>query len=186
MTPKVLIIGFNDTEETELIITLDILRRAGADVNLASLENELTFSCVQGTKITADNLFKNLETMEYDAVIIPGGPGSQAAAEHQALGHFLQCHEKAGKYLGAICGAPFVFANNGIGKGGAITSFPAEKDKIMEKGGYEYREENVVVSNKIITSRAPGTAFEFALKFVEVLIGKDKADEISKKLLITC
>ena len=78
---KVLIIGFNETEESELIITLDVLRRAGADVTLATLENELTFCCIQGTKITADNLFKNLETNLYDAVIIPGGPGAKVAAE---------------------------------------------------------------------------------------------------------
>uniref|UniRef100_A0AC34G3Z8 DJ-1/PfpI domain-containing protein n=1 Tax=Panagrolaimus sp. ES5 TaxID=591445 RepID=A0AC34G3Z8_9BILA len=184
MAPHVLILGFNDTEETELIISLDILRRSGVDVTLASLENELTFICVQKTKITADNLFKNLENNEYDAVVIPGGPGSKNAAEHQALGTFLQRHEKAGKILGAICGAPFVFANNGIGKGGAITSFPPEKDEILKKGDYEYREENVVVSKNIVTSRAPGTAFEFPLKLTELLIGKDKADEVGKKLLI--
>uniref|UniRef100_A0A914ZB68 DJ-1/PfpI domain-containing protein n=1 Tax=Panagrolaimus superbus TaxID=310955 RepID=A0A914ZB68_9BILA len=134
MAPHVLILGFNDTEETELIITLDILRRSGV--------------------------------------------------ENQALGKFLQRHEKAEKFLGAICGAPFVFANNGIGKGGAITSFPPEKDEILKKGDYDYHEENVVVSKNIVTSRAPGTAFEFALKLTELLVGKDKADEIGKKLLI--
>ena len=77
MTTKVLIIGFNETEETELVVTLDILRRAELDVTLANLDDEEYFTCVQKTTLKANKFFKDVENETFDAVVIPGGPGSK-------------------------------------------------------------------------------------------------------------
>jgi 4-methyl-5(b-hydroxyethyl)-thiazole monophosphate biosynthesis len=40
-----------------------------------------------------------------------------------------------------------------------------------------------VVDGNIITSRAPGTAMEFALKLVEVFLGKRKMEQIKAEVL---
>ena len=182
MTTIILVIGFPETEETELIITVDILRRAELDVVIANLNDKDNFTCIQKTTIKADKLFKDIENETFDAVIIPGGPGSYKAANNERLITFIKRHDKAGKVLAAICGAPVIFAQNKIGEGGKMTSYPNDKEKI-EKAGYVYDELDVVVSNNIVTSRAPGTAFEFALKLVEILVGETTSMELAKTLL---
>ena len=54
----------------------------------------------------------------------------------------------------------------------------------MKSGSYDYSEDRVVVDETLITSRGPGTAFEFALAIVEKLIGAEKVAEISKPMLV--
>lgn len=51
-------------------------------------------------------------------------------------------------------------------------------------GNYKYSEDRVVQDGNIITSRGPGTAFEFALKLAELLRGKEKVDEIVPPMLL--
>ncbi len=42
----------------------------------------------------------------------------------------------------------------------------------------------VVVDGNLITSRGPGTAFEFALTLVEKLYGREKADEVAGPMVM--
>ena len=50
--------------------------------------------------------------------------------------------------------------------------------------GYKYSEDRVVVDGKLVTSRGPGTAFEFALKLVELLASKDTKEKIMPGMLL--
>uniref|UniRef100_A0A914YSH4 DJ-1/PfpI domain-containing protein n=1 Tax=Panagrolaimus superbus TaxID=310955 RepID=A0A914YSH4_9BILA len=185
MAPKVLIVAFKDVEDIELTVTVDVLRRADIDVTIANLNDEEYFVCSRKTTIKADALFRDIEDKDFDAVIVPGGPGStkKETTDDERLGKILQRHEKAGKIVGAICAAPFIFTVHGIGKDGEITGYPSVKDKIIA-AGYKFREdENVVVSKNVVTSRGPGTAFAFALKLVEILTDETKSKEVGNNLL---
>ena len=51
-------------------------------------------------------------------------------------------------------------------------------------GDYTYLEDRVVHDGNMITSRGPGTTFEFALKIVEAVHGKEKANALIKPMLI--
>jgi len=42
---------------------------------------------------------------------------------------------------------------------------------------------NVVISNKCVTSRGPGTAGEFGLALVKVLFGTEKSEQLKKQML---
>ncbi|MDP7058565.1 MAG: DJ-1/PfpI family protein [Nitrospinaceae bacterium] len=55
----------------------------------------------------------------------------------------------------------------------------------MKEGltGSLYLEDRVVVDGNIITSRAPGTAMEFALTLVEILFGKDRVYTVNKGVM---
>lgn len=92
-------------------------------------------------------------------------------------------HENKGKIVAAICAAPIAFVSHGIGKGGQMTSYPSVREKI-ESAGYSYSEEKVCVWKNVITSRGPGTAFDFALKLAELLTDAEKAAEVRKAVLL--
>ena len=51
--------------------------------------------------------------------------------------------------------------------------------------GYVYSESRVVSdkNDTVVTSRGPGTAFEFALKLVEILRGKEVKEKILPPML---
>ncbi|KAH7695808.1 DJR-1.1 protein [Aphelenchoides avenae] len=123
---------------------------------------------------------------DYDLVVIPGGPGHKHIAECEKTGEFLRRHEKAGKLIGAICGGPLALQAHKIGEGGNMTLFPKEKDNMAKGAQYNYTGDRVTVWKNIVTSQAPGTAFEFATKLVELLLGGDKAKETCEKLLCQC
>uniref|UniRef100_A0AC35F5M4 DJ-1/PfpI domain-containing protein n=1 Tax=Panagrolaimus sp. PS1159 TaxID=55785 RepID=A0AC35F5M4_9BILA len=72
MAPKVLVIAFKDVEDTELVVTVDVLRRAEIDVTVANLNDEEYFVCSRKTTIKAEALFKDILDKDFDAVIVPG------------------------------------------------------------------------------------------------------------------
>ncbi|CAH8497828.1 unnamed protein product [Heterobilharzia americana] len=111
---------------------------------------------------------------------MPGGMGgSKAMAESTLVGKILKEHEKNNKYIAAICAAPIALESHGILKGKKLTSYPGFKEKLPS---YTYCEDNVVVDDKLVTSRGPGTAFAFAMKLVELLCGDSKAQNLKKDL----
>lgn len=80
--------------------------------------------------------------------------------------------------------APIALKAHGVAQGKKITSYPSMKSQ-LEEGNYTYLEEDVVVDGNVVTSRGPGTAFQFALKIVDLLINKDKASEVAKAMLLS-
>lgn len=52
------------------------------------------------------------------------------------------------------------------------------------EGHYSYSENRVEKDGLILTSRGPGTSFEFALAIVEALAGKEVADQVKAPLVL--
>ena len=65
-----------------------------------------------------------------------------------------------------------------------LTSHPSVKQQLVDCGRYTYVEERVCVDGSLITSRGPGTCFEFALAVVEVLFDKELAKNIAEPMLV--
>ena len=86
-----------------------------------------------------------------------------------------------GKILAAVCAAPTAFQSHDIGKGKSVTSYPAFKEKL--EGDYKYSEDRVVVDGNLVTSRGPGTCFEFGFKLAELLVDKEMADQLKSQTL---
>ncbi|KAJ7379714.1 Protein deglycase DJ-1zDJ-1 [Desmophyllum pertusum] len=121
--------------------------------------------------------------VHYDAVILPGGlGGSNNLAKSSKVKEILQEQEKSGRIIGAICAAPTALHAHGIAKGKTVTSHPSVKDKL---DGYTYSEERVVRDGNLITSRGPGTAFEFGIELVRAVRGDDgEAEKLAGPMLI--
>jgi len=166
MKPKALVILAEGFEDIEAITPIDLMNRAGSDVSIAGLDS-IQINGSRGTTVSAHMVFDNIEN-NYDAVILPGGPGANRLANSEKLKSFLIEMNKKGKIIAAICAAPAkVLSPIGILDGKKATCF-----KNMEKifsSKIIYEGSDVVRDSNIITSRGAGTAFAFGLAIVEAL-----------------
>ena len=87
----------------------------------------------------------------------------------------------AGKYTAAICAAPRVLARAGLLDGKRATSYPGALDTTTVPG-LDYREQAVITDGKVVTSRGPGTAMDFALQLIELLAGKTQRETVEAGL----
>ncbi|XP_052760041.1 Parkinson disease protein 7 homolog [Mya arenaria] len=182
---KALLILSEGAEEMETVISVDVLRRAGIDVTVAGLNSAEAVECSRKVKIVPDmSLGEASKHGPYDVIVCPGGAqGAKNLASSAEVGQILSEQEKGGRLVAAVCAAPIALASHKIGSGKSVTSHPSVKDK-MTSAGYQYSEDRVVQDGKLITSRGPGTTFEFALKIVEVLLGADKANSLVPPMLL--
>lgn len=182
---KVLTILADGCEELEAVSVIDILRRAGVEVVVAGLDNN-PVRCSRGTRIIPDTGLEDIESPDadmpiYEMVVLPGGmPGAQHLRNDERVIRLLQQMEKHNKYIAAICAAPMVLHAAGLLENKSATSFPGVLDKLP--GSHRYTTNPVVVDGRIITSRGPGTAMDFALTLVELLCGKAKRLEVEAPL----
>ncbi|XP_055372539.1 protein dj-1beta-like [Condylostylus longicornis] len=171
-------------EEMEFVISADVLRRAGIQVTVAGLENSEVVKCSREVIIKPDASLEDVKNNDFDVIVLPGGlGGAKAFASSKIVGELLKKQESANKIIAAICAAPIAFDSHDIGLGKKITSYPAFKDQLSTKFKY-IENESVVKDGNFITSRGPGTAFDFALKIAEELNGADKAKEVAKAMLL--
>lgn len=61
----------NGTEPLEAVVTIDVLRRAGADVTVASVEKNLQVDACHGVKIVADALISDCSDTVFDLISLP-------------------------------------------------------------------------------------------------------------------
>lgn len=171
------------SEEMEAIIIADVLRRAKADVTIASTEGRNQVTCSRGVKIVADDLIENCISEEYDLVVLPGGmPGAEHLRDSKILVDILKRQQSQNKPLAAICAAPqVVLDSKGFLQDKKATAHPAFSNKLANQ---ESVEERVVVDGLVVTSRGPGTAFEFALSLVSLLFGPEKMKEIAGPMVM--
>uniref|UniRef100_U5EU18 Putative transcriptional regulator dj-1 n=1 Tax=Corethrella appendiculata TaxID=1370023 RepID=U5EU18_9DIPT len=184
MSKKVLAVLPTGAEEMEFVISVDVLRRAGVEVTVAGLNGTDPVKCSRDVVIKPDTSFESASKNEYDCIVLPGGlGGSKAMCESKALGEILKKFESNGKIIAAICAAPTAFEAHSIALGKSITSYPSFKDQLSAK--YKYVDDKkVVVDGNIVTSRGPGTAFDFALKLAEILAGQEKSQQVAKGMLL--
>ena len=189
MPKKVIVLFAEGFEEVEAIMPIDYLRRAGVEVTIAAIGTEKIVRGSHGIGIEADTTLGALEQAgrlnaeSWDGAFVPGGmPGASNLAACGAIGNFFKEMAAAGKIAAAMCASPAVFlAPLGLLEGKKFTCYPGMEKKVS---GGTWLEDKVVVDGSIITSRAPGTAVNFALALIEKLAGKDAAENLSKIALL--
>ena len=167
----VLVLFAEGSEELEAVSIVNILRRAEIAVTLAGLETG-PLRGSRGTILMPDTTLDEAMAHSYDMVVLPGGqPGTNNLKGDPRVLKLMQQMAHQGKYVAAICAAPSVLATAGLLDGKQATCFPGALDifpQVMQ------RPSAVVEDGKLITSRGPGTAMDFALTLVERLAGKEK------------
>ena len=182
MTQRALVLLAQGAEEMETTIIVDVLRRAGVEVQLAGVDGVLAVTCSRGVRILPDMALDTVEG-RFDAVIMPGGTeGAERLAQSPAVGDCLRAQWDGGGLVAAICAAPIALHAHGIAPGHAITSHPSVREKLGD--AYPLKDERVVKSGRLITSQGPGTSFEFALALVELLCGQETAAQVAQPMLL--
>ncbi len=168
-------------EELEAVTIIDLLVRAGVEVVTAGLD-EGAITASRGVVLMPQTSLNEALKRDYDMVVLPGGmPGATNLDGDPRIHKLLRKMADSGKFTAAICAAPRVLANAGLLSGKRATSYPGHLDK-MDLPDVEYRQEAVVQDGKVITSRGPGTAMDFALTLIEQLVGREKRDEVEAAL----
>jgi len=171
-------------EEIEALCVIDILRRADIEVVTAGLKD----GPVEGSHkvaVLTDTTMEKIDYRNFDGLVLPGGsPGFINLGNDPRILNMAREMNRAGKYVAAICAAPSVLIKAGVLQGRKATVSPSGKAQVQQCA--DFREDRVVVDGNLITSRAPGTALEFALKLVEVLAGKEKMELVKAQTMAFC
>ncbi|MDZ7661452.1 DJ-1 family glyoxalase III [Thiohalophilus sp.] len=168
-------------EELEAVTVIDLLRRAGVEVTTVGLDEQPVHAS-RGTVLMPDTTLEAVLDKDFDMIVLPGGlPGADHLNNDPRIHTLLLQMTDAGKYTAAICAAPKVLASAGLLNGKHATSFPGALDNI-QTDNMQYEQTAVVVDGKVITSRGPGTAMDFALTLIEHLLGRAKRDEVEAAL----
>jgi 4-methyl-5(b-hydroxyethyl)-thiazole monophosphate biosynthesis len=178
---KALVPIADGSEEMEVVIIIDCLRRAGIEVTSVSI-GAATISASRHVRLLADALWDDIDPHGFDVLILPGGnDGTDALMHHEGVLQSVRQFVDDGKMVAAICAAPQVLQAAGVITGKRVTSHPAVREKITEAVTTNAR---VETDGNIITSQGPGTTMEFALALIARIAGQDKAQEVAAGLIL--
>eukprot|EP00743_Colponemidia_sp_Colp-15_P004561 GILK01004916.1.p1 GENE.GILK01004916.1~~GILK01004916.1.p1 ORF type:complete len:213 (-),score=25.99 GILK01004916.1:112-672(-) len=183
MAINALVVVANGSEEIEAICVIDTLRRAQVLVDVAAVGGSKQITASRGVVLVADFLLEEVENIDYNMIVLPGGlKGAENLRDSTMLISMLKKQRAAHRWIAAICAAPaVVLATHGLLEGHAATCYPTFANMLPDTSQIEQR---VVVHKQLITSRAPGTALEFALKLADKLMGSDVAEDVGKTMLV--
>lgn len=168
-------------EELEAVTIIDLLRRAGIEVVTAAL-SEGPIIASRGTTLIADALLDEVLEKPFDMIVLPGGlPGADHLNADTRIQQLLKSMASQSKYTAAICAAPKVLASSGLLEGKRATAYPGTLES-LDLPQTTIEAAAVVKDNKVITSRGPGTAMDFALELIESLQGKASRDQVEAAL----
>ena len=186
-------------EDIEVIALIDVLRRGGLQVVVASLDDQEMVTLMKGTRLVVDAALQSVLDQPWDVIAVPGGiPGAINLAESSPLRERLQRQHLSGGVVAGICLAPaLVLKPAGVleametvtGNPLAIRtpqqSWPA--DQFTKLLGSNFDPKARVISDqqqRIVLSQTPGTAIEFAIAIVRMLRGEDAAQAIENYFLV--
>ncbi len=168
-------------EDIEALAPIDILRRAGVEIQLVSITYDPIVRSAHGVKFVTDEVIGNIDFKEADMLILPGGlPGATNLDACKPLRQGLLQHYEAGKKIAAICAAPLVLGHLGILQGRKATCYPGFETELT---GAEYTAALVQTDGPIVTGKGPGAAMEFGYTLLEVLGKKSEADQLREGMM---
>ncbi|NLP46024.1 MAG: DJ-1/PfpI family protein [Epulopiscium sp.] len=168
-------------EEVEALTVVDILRRAGVEVITVSMMDALTVKGTHDIMIQADKQFHEVAQQEVDLLVLPGGmPGTTYLEKHKGLEQKLKRAMDKNLYIGAICAAPSILGKLNFLVNKKATCYPGFESSLQ---GAQVVTQSVVQDGNIITSRGVGTALDFSLQLVKILISAEKMKELKEEII---
>lgn len=178
MTLRALISVADGVDDLQTVTLIDVLRRAGVEVVVASVEARRMLTCARGTRLTADAMVVDVLAQAFDLIVLPGGSaGAEPLAEHVPLAERVRQQARAGLWFAASGAAPAVALQRyGVLRQRRMTCDPEASAQLS---GCSFVDEPVVVDGNCITSQGAGPALAFALTLVERLCGKRQRSAVA-------
>ena len=165
-------------EEIETITVVDILRRAGIDALLVGTVME-PIEGSRGVRVVPDMSIDQFDQTTCDMIVLPGGmEGTKNLKKNPRVMQALEDAIREKKWISAICAAPSLITHHLAGK--RATSHPCISPLMS---GTDYQDESVVIDDRFITSRSPGTAMRFAFALVRVLAGEERVRAVNEGVM---
>ncbi|MGL4036259.1 protein deglycase YajL [Kosakonia cowanii] len=187
MSASALICLAPGSEEMEAVTTIDLLVRGGIAVTTASVasDGERVITCSRGVKLLADAPLVEVADGDYDVIVLPGGlKGAECMRDNPLLVETVRQFHLYGRIVAAICAAAgTVLVPHEIFPIGNMTGFPGLKETIPEE---QWQDKRVVWDPRVnlLTSQGPGTAIDFGLKIIDLLVGREKAHDVASQLVM--
>ena len=170
--------GFEIVEAT---LPIDILKRARVEVKTVSIMPDAVVPASNSVQVVADLLLQDADLSDGDMLFLPGGmPGSINLSQCEPLADVIRQYAESGKWLAAICAAPFIYGQMGLLKGLRATCYPGfEKDLL----GATPVKETCVRDGQFITGCGAGAAFALGHEMVSVLVSPATADAVLRQMM---
>jgi protease I len=162
-----IVVAPKDFQDKEFAAVRDAVAAAGYEPVVANTDGG-TSTSMDGATIDADISLADAATVDYDGVVLIGGPGAEAYWDDATVHEIVQRAAADGRPLGAICLAPVTLARAGVLQGKKATVWPDNRGD-LSAAGCDVRDDPVVVDGLIVTGNGPDAAGEFAQAFVTAL-----------------
>lgn len=172
----------NGFEDIEALAPIDILRRGGVHVTTVSINDNREVESAHGVTILADTTFDEAGDFgDADILMLPGGmPGAANLNDHEGVRHALLRQDEQGKWIGAICAAPFILGGLGLLRGKQATCYPGFEGHLE---GADYTADLVTIDGHFITGRGPGAAMPYGYAILRELGYADAADALQEGMI---
>lgn len=167
-------------EECEGLLIVDLLRRAGLRVVMASIMGRRDVKSSRGILIQSDCLVENVDFDIAKMIVLPGGrTGTNNLYRSEIVKNTCVLFSQSDRFISAICAAPTILANLNLLQGKKATCHPDYEDQMI---GAIITHDAVTVSGKIITGQGLGATICFSLSLIGELLGKDVVEKIKKEI----
>ena len=164
-------------EEIEAFTAIDTLRRGGLNVEIVSVTPDEIVVGAHDVSVLCDINFDNCDFFDAELLLLPGGmPGTNNLKAHMGLRAAVECANKQGRRIAAICAAPSILGSMGLLKGRTATCYPGFEDQLT---GVSYTSQGVVTDGNITTGRGLGFALDMGLELIRLLQGPQQAQKIA-------
>ncbi len=173
----------NGFEETEAICPIDIMLRAGIDVKLVSVSDDLSVVSSHGIALKADKKISeiSIDDPRVELVMLPGGmPGTTNLLASKPLCDMLVYAAESDIPIAAICAAPMILGELGLLEGKTAVCYPGFEDRLI--GAKVSKILRVVTCDNIITASGMGVATQFGLAIVKKIKSAQEARKIAKAI----
>lgn len=169
-------------EEIEAFTSVDVMRRAGLNVEMVTVTPDEIVTGAHDVPVLCDRNIENCDFFDADLILLPGGmPGAATLEKSEDLRRLITRFAEQNKPIAAICAAPMILGKMGLLKGKKATCYPAFEQYLE---GAQFTGAQVEKDGNIITGIGPGSAMEFALAVVELLLSKDKVQELKEAMCV--
>lgn len=174
---KGLLVLSNGMEDIEALAPRDLLERAGIQVETITYNRDKRVKTAYGLYVEADYLAREVNTDDYEFLIIPGGKYvSQVIDSDKSIKALVKNFTDTKRLVCAICAGPMFLGEQGLLENKHYTMYPtAHKDAY--KGTY-HKDKKAVTDGLLITGRGAGAVFEFSYEIIKQLKDKETAQKV--------